>query len=58
LIQAIAMRRYKVEQGFGTMKLRCHQSRAPSFAAGKTQCEGQTRLIEMPSAPRISAASS
>ncbi|MDC8772087.1 transposase [Paucibacter sp. hw8] len=37
--QAIATLRYKVEQGFGTMKRKFHLSRARSFGAAKTQAQ-------------------
>ena len=37
--RAIATLRYKVEQGFGTMKRRFHLSRARYFGAAKTQAQ-------------------
>ncbi len=37
--RAIATLRYKVEQGFGTMKRRFHVSRARYFGAAKTQAQ-------------------
>ena len=37
--RAIATLRYKVEQGFGTMKRRRHLSRARYFGTAKTQAQ-------------------
>ena len=37
--RAIATLRYKVEQGFGTMKRRFHLGRARYFGAAKTQAQ-------------------
>lgn len=37
--RAIATLRYKVEQGFGTMKRRFHLSRVRYFGAAKTQAQ-------------------